>query len=91
MSPVGCVGAAPYNGDVGSYRQYLINHEVGHSLGYAEHEPCNGDGKLAPIMMQQTLSLNNKELFKIAPQEVYPENDDTCLANPWPYPRPATV
>lgn len=84
-------GAAPYNGDLGMYRQYLINHEVGHSLGYAEHEPCNGDGKLAPIMMQQTLSLNNKELFQLAPQEVYPDNEDTCSANPWPYPRPATV
>lgn len=84
-------GAAPYNGDLGMYRQYLINHEVGHALGYAEHEPCGEDGKLAPVMMQQTLSLNNKELFQLAPEEVYPDNDDTCRANPWPYPRPATV
>lgn len=81
-------GAAPYNGDLGMYRQYLVNHEVGHSLGYAGHEPCDGDGKLAPIMMQQTLSLNNKELFQLAPEEVYPDNSDTCSANPWPYPRP---
>lgn len=81
-------GAAPYNGDLGMYRQYVINHEVGHSLGYAEHEPCDGDGNLAPIMMQQTLSLNNKELFQLAPREVYPDNEDTCRANPWPYPRP---
>lgn len=84
-------GAAPYNGDLGMYRQYLINHEVGHALGYAEHVPCDGDGKLAPVMMQQTLSLSNKELFQIAPEEVYPDNEDTCRANPWPYPRPATV
>ena len=84
-------GAAPYNGDLGMYRQYLINHEVGHALGYAAHEPCDGDGNLGPVMMQQTLSLNNKELFELAPQEVYPDNEDTCRANPWPYPRPAQV
>lgn len=82
-------GAAPYNGDLGSYRQYVINHEVGHALGYAAHEPCSANGDLAPIMMQQTLSLNNKDLSGIAPDEVYPDNADTCRANPWPYPRPA--
>ncbi|MDN8595153.1 MULTISPECIES: DUF3152 domain-containing protein [unclassified Corynebacterium] len=84
-------GAAPYNGDLGMYRQYLINHEVGHALGYAAHEPCDGDGNLGPVMMQQTLSLNNKELFELAPEEVYPDNEDTCRANPWPYPRPTQV
>ncbi|WIM68300.1 DUF3152 domain-containing protein [Corynebacterium breve] len=81
-------GAVPFQGDLGSYRQYLLNHEVGHGLGYAAHVPCGDDGELAPIMMQQTLSLNNSELFSIDPTEVYPDDQKTCRANPWPYPRP---
>lgn len=84
-------GAAPFQGDVGSYRQYVINHEVGHALGFAEHMPCPSDGALAPIMMQQTLSVNNAELRGFDPSEVYPENTDTCRYNPWPYPRPAVL
>jgi len=84
-------GAAPFNGDLGSYRQYLVNHEVGHGLGYAAHEPCGADGELAPIMMQQTLSLNNAELHAINPDEVYPDENVTCRYNPWPYPRPVVL
>ena len=42
-------------------------------------------------MMQQTLSLNNQELYDLNPEEVYPQNSDTCRANPWPYPRPAAL
>lgn len=80
-------GAVPFDGDLGSYRQYLINHEVGHGIGYAAHDSCGGDGELAPIMMQQTLSLNNSELFRIDPDEVYPDDNATCVMNPWPYPR----
>jgi len=84
-------GAAPFNGDLGSYRQYLVNHEVGHGLGYAAHEACGGEGELAPIMMQQTLSLNNAELYSLNPDEVYPDEAVTCVYNPWPYPRPAVL
>lgn len=80
-------GATPFQGDLGSYRQYLINHEVGHGIGYANHEPCGADGELAPVMMQQTLSLNNSELHSFDPTEVYPDDNLTCLYNPWPYPR----
>jgi len=55
-----------------SYRQMLINHEVGHRIG-RDHVGCPKDGALAPVMMQQTKTVTS--------------DGAKCRPNAWPYPR----
>ncbi|WP_206615188.1 DUF3152 domain-containing protein [Rhodococcus spongiicola] len=80
-------GAIAFQGDIGSYRQYQINHEVGHAIGYQAHQPCESEGGLAPVMMQQTFGTANDDIAKLDPEGVVPMDGKVCRFNPWPYPR----
>ncbi|MBA4609144.1 DUF3152 domain-containing protein [Aeromicrobium sp. Marseille-Q0843] len=50
-------GAQTYEKDLRGYRRYLINHEVGHAFGLP-HAACSKAGAPAPVMLQQTKSLD---------------------------------
>ncbi|MGV9857353.1 DUF3152 domain-containing protein [Gordonia sp. NPDC003425] len=78
-------GALSYQGDDMAYRQYLVNHETGHGIGYDHHEPCKENGALAPIMMQQSFGTSNSEILALDP-DIKANPSFVCKPNPWPYP-----
>lgn len=46
-----------FKGNVTGYREYLVNHEVGHGLGHT-HRTCPAKGKPAPVMQEQSMGLH---------------------------------
>ncbi|MFE1287616.1 DUF3152 domain-containing protein [Streptomyces sp. NPDC058751] len=60
-----------FGDEIHAYRQMLINHEVGHRLGYG-HVTCEEDGDLAPVMQQQSKFLDHDGIH--------------CRPNSWVYP-----
>lgn len=52
-------GASPaWTGSLDDYRSMVINHETGHWLGFG-HQHCSAPGALAPVMQQQSISLES--------------------------------
>ncbi|HVX47369.1 MAG TPA: DUF3152 domain-containing protein [Mycobacteriales bacterium] len=64
-------GAVAYGSDLAAYREYVVNHEVGHALGHG-HMKCPKAGSPAPLMMEQTLGITTPGV-------------GACRPNPWPY------
>ena len=60
------------------YRNYVINHEVGHILGFDHDKPIKN--RLCPVMVQQTLSIGD------AKPNPYPtRKEQKELASKFPY------
>jgi hypothetical protein len=82
-------GAAAFEGQLGLYRQYAINHEVGHVFRN-QHVPCPANGALAPVMMQQSFGVSNDYLAQLTdanPQGIQiPRDGLVCRPNAWPNP-----
>ncbi|MFI7677834.1 DUF3152 domain-containing protein [Actinophytocola sp. NPDC049390] len=83
-------GALAFSGDIGSYREYAINHEIGHAFGNG-HVGCAKEGDLAPVMMQQTFGTNNDFVARLNDQvgnsDPVQADGKTCRANQWPNPQ----
>ena len=77
-------GAVAFQGNVVQYQQYAVNHEVGHGLGFA-HVACETNGRLAPVMMQQTWGVADDYLAALGTDHVTSDGL-TCQPNAWPFP-----
>jgi len=79
-------GALAFDGDLGLYRQYAINHDIGHVLGNTD-VGCPTGGALAPVMMPQTFGVSDDYLNQIEPLGGVPRDGKVCRVNAWPYPQ----
>jgi hypothetical protein len=77
-------GAVAFQGNVVQYQQYVVNHEVGHGLGFP-HIACDGPGRLAPVMMQQTWGVADDYLAALGTDHVTADGL-ICQPNAWPFP-----
>jgi hypothetical protein len=84
-------GAIAFNGDMLTYHQYALNHEIGHAFGN-HHVGCQSNGGLAPVMMQQTFGVANDyvaRLNQVDPtnRDAVPNDHKVCKPNAWPNPQ----
>nr|WP_042189874.1 DUF3152 domain-containing protein [Kibdelosporangium sp. MJ126-NF4] len=84
-------GALAFNGDIGTYRVYAINHEVGHAFGRG-HEGCQQNDALAPVMMQQSFGVNNNYVAQLndavqGTKDPVKADGKVCKTNPYPNPQ----
>lgn len=83
-------GALAFGGDIGSYREYAINHEIGHAFGKG-HVGCAEEGGLAPVMMQQSFGTANNYVAQLNDQagntDPVQADGKTCRFNQWPNPQ----
>ncbi|MGX7825120.1 DUF3152 domain-containing protein [Actinokineospora sp. 24-640] len=85
-------GAVAFDGDMLTYRQYAINHEVGHAFRIGlQHVGCAKAGELAPVMMQQSFGVANNYVAQL--NRAVGLNDQVksdglvCKPNAWPNPQ----
>ncbi len=77
-------GAVAFQGNVVQYEQYVVNHEVGHGLGFP-HMAGEATGRLAPVMMQQTWGVADDYLAALGTDHVTADGL-VCEPNAWPFP-----
>jgi hypothetical protein len=85
-------GAKAYGADMTGYRQYAINHEVGHALGN-KHVGCGGNDQPAPVMMQQSFGVNDDYVAMLndipgGDKGRVAKDGRICKTNAWPNPTP---
>ncbi|MBY8847420.1 DUF3152 domain-containing protein [Saccharothrix longispora] len=81
-------GGKAFGNDIGAYRTYAINHEVGHALGN-RHEGCAVDGGPAPVMMQQSFGVANDYVAQLnsvdgGDRNAVAADGKVCTPNPFP-------